>query len=65
MGLMTLNLNDLAVSSFATAAEPGDDEQYLTNTDPRACPHTQGWNCTQDRWCPIQPISRDPGCMTQ
>jgi hypothetical protein len=23
-----------------------DEAPMLTNTDPRACPYTQGWNCT-------------------
>lgn len=50
-----LNLADLYVSSFAIGAGddpilPGDDtttatETELKNTDPRACPYTQGWNC--------------------
>jgi hypothetical protein len=60
-GDMTLDLNALTVSSFATVDEPGDGV-FLTNTDPRACPQTQGWNCTQDRTCPIPADTQDIGC---
>ena len=53
--MMKLNTDDLYVSSFAISTgddpiEPGDDtttgtETDLKNTDPRACPYSQGWNC--------------------
>ena len=53
--MMKLNTDDLYVSSFAISPggdpiEPGDDtttgtETDLKNTDPRACPYSQGWNC--------------------
>lgn len=43
--MIKLNPNDLAVHSFS-ASGGSDDEVMLKNTDPRACPYTQGWNCT-------------------
>lgn len=45
--MIKLNPDDLAVHSFSPSAGPGgDDEVMRTDTDPRACPYTQGWNCT-------------------
>ena len=56
--MIKLNVTDLAVDSFATA--PGGDtvtDTMLMDTDPRACPATQGWNeCTN--------ITAARGCET-
>lgn len=61
--MIKLNLADLAVNSFSPAG--GDDELYLTNTDPRACPYTQGWNCTsivrETDGCPTLPDGCESG----
>ena len=48
--MIKLNVAELAVSSFSPAPGGGlgDDETMLKNTDPRACPYTQGWNCAVD-----------------
>jgi hypothetical protein len=55
--MIKLDLSDLYVSSYAIgsgddAVGPGADttidtgtETDLKNTDPRACPYSQGWNC--------------------
>jgi hypothetical protein len=53
--MLRLDMNDLYVTTYAIDAgggdlQPGDDtttrtETDLKNTDPRACPYTQGWNC--------------------
>ncbi|HEX8394012.1 MAG TPA: hypothetical protein VF665_16845 [Longimicrobium sp.] len=54
--MLKLNPDELAVESFA-AAPGGEPSVLLTNTDPRACPATQGWDeCTN--------ITNGPGCET-
>ncbi len=44
-----LNVNELAVQSYATDEQPqpsGTVQAHLTWTDPRACAHTEDWHCT-------------------
>lgn len=50
--MIKLNVTELAVTSFAAddggEVEPG--EERLKDTDPRACPYTQGWNCSPTQY---------------
>lgn len=46
-----LNTDELMVTTFSIGADP-IMEPELKNTDPRACPYTQGWNCDTQR-CPV------------
>jgi hypothetical protein len=56
--MIKLNPDDLVVHSFSASVRPGgDDHVMLPDTDPRACPYTQGWNC------PIV-IRETDGCPT-
>lgn len=48
--MLKLNVADLTVSSFAPAPGEGGDELFLKDTDPRACPYTQGWNCNATQY---------------
>ncbi len=51
-----LNTEDLVVETFATGGG-GGGPVMLPNTDPRACPATQGWDeCTNYTYA--------PGCYT-
>ena len=47
----SLNIDDLVVSSFATGEVPEDGSTYLMDTDPRACPYTEGWGCNTRYTC--------------
>ncbi len=54
---MKLNLDDLAVTSFA-AAETAEEERApgpSAITDPRCCAFTYAWNCTKN-------ITEQVGC---
>lgn len=62
--MIKLDLNDLNVSTFA--ADPGSGggelgdtttgQTDLQDTDPRACPWTQGWDCpTMKAGCETSP----------
>lgn len=64
--MIKLNADDLYVTTYAIDAGdgsvgPGDDtttgtETNLEDTDPRACPWTQGWNCpTMAAGCETSP----------
>ena len=48
--MVKLNLSDLSVSSFAAGEEVSEGDERLKNTDPRACPYTQGWDCSPTRY---------------
>jgi hypothetical protein len=52
--MISLNIDDLAVSSFSTGDSDGgvdDGTDMLKDTDPRACPYTEGWGCTTRYTC--------------
>jgi hypothetical protein len=49
--MISLNIDDLAVTSFSTGPVPDDGSTDLKDTDPRACPETQGWGCDTDYTC--------------
>ena len=49
--MISLNIDDLAVSSFSTGQVPDDGSTDLQDTDPRACPYTEGWGCTTRYTC--------------
>jgi hypothetical protein len=50
--MISLNIDDLAVSSFSTGEVPEDSSTEMrTETDPRACPYTQGWGCNTNYAC--------------
>ena len=50
-----LNVDELSVQSYATGeqAQPrGTVHGHLYWTDPRVCPHTGDWHCTEnERFC--------------
>ena len=44
-----LNVDDLAVQSYATGEQPrprGTVHGHAYWSDPRVCPHTEDWHCT-------------------
>lgn len=50
MKKLKLKLEALRVESFEAAAGPADDGTVVAHaeeTDPRACPQTEGWNCSK------------------
>ncbi len=50
MRKLRLELEQLRVESFVATTGAGDDGTvvaHLKETDPRACPQTEGWNCSK------------------
>lgn len=50
MKKLKLEVEALSVESFEPATDPTDDGTVVAHakeTDPRACPQTEGWNCSK------------------